>query len=591
MSNPITLFYSYARKDEKLRDQLEIHLAWLKLSGRITGWHRREILAGSSPATAIDQHLNSAQIILLLISSDFMATPYCYGEEMKHALERDKQKEARVIPILLRPVFYKGAPFEHLAMLPRDGVPITEWRDPDKAFAHIAEELERVLKELERVPPASSQEEPKAASGPSQGQGKVTPPEEEELIKIVNQSEKVPPQEEVLVELAEAVKTFIIKMEPDDKVSFTIKAGESSSSGSTKDLNIYVDDINITISDMGSRIREYHNRSKSNQQERELRVWRNKLKQEGQKFYGDLIQEDPDLKRALDEARRTVSPENLTLVFEGSREALGMPYELLYDGNTPLAFGNSLCRMVNDVPRPSQLQDFDAFIGRLQKRRSPLKILLIGTGGQDTPADQEITLLYGRIMQQAQEVGLRPKIDSIRPYQETVTYDKVTQQLRNTAYHIVHFVGQGTFDEHSGADAVLVLKKSEVSEEQVELSMSQLINLLNKSDMRLFYLGNCASVWADSDEQLDNSPYLGAMDAIVRAGIPYVLGFRWHVVGERGRLFADAFYTHLLRPPFAPERALWYARKQMGEADETWTSPILVAQYPYGWLDGKNVGR
>src|SRR5712692_3081430 len=100
----VHLFYSYARKDESLRKQLENHLTILKYRGLITTWHDRDIEAGEKWAQQIDIHLNRAHIILLLISPDFIATPYCYCKEMKRALERHDLGEALVVPILLRPV-------------------------------------------------------------------------------------------------------------------------------------------------------------------------------------------------------------------------------------------------------------------------------------------------------------------------------------------------------------------------------------------------------------------------------------------------------------------------------------------------------
>lgn len=81
----IKLFYSYAQEDKHYRDELEKHLAWLKRRYRLTTWYDREILPGEEWEQAIDTHLDNADLILLLISSDFMASDYCYGKEMKRA--------------------------------------------------------------------------------------------------------------------------------------------------------------------------------------------------------------------------------------------------------------------------------------------------------------------------------------------------------------------------------------------------------------------------------------------------------------------------------------------------------------------------
>jgi tetratricopeptide (TPR) repeat protein len=144
----IKLFYCYAREDKSLRDELEKHLAWLKRRYQLTNWHDREILPGEEWEQAIDTHLNTAHLILLLISPDFMASDYCYGKEMQRALARHKAGTCRVIPILLRPTFWEDAPFSSLQLLPTDARPITRWSDRDDAFQDVVTEINRTIKDL-----------------------------------------------------------------------------------------------------------------------------------------------------------------------------------------------------------------------------------------------------------------------------------------------------------------------------------------------------------------------------------------------------------------------------------------------------------
>src|SRR5947209_2550827 len=144
----IKLFYCYARKDKLLRDELEIHLSWLKRRYQLTNWHDREILPGEEWEQAIDKHLNTAHLILLLISPDFMASDYCYGKEMKLALERHKAGTCRVVPILLRPTYWEDAPFSNLQLLPTNARPITNWPNPDEAFQDVVTEISRTIKDL-----------------------------------------------------------------------------------------------------------------------------------------------------------------------------------------------------------------------------------------------------------------------------------------------------------------------------------------------------------------------------------------------------------------------------------------------------------
>src|SRR5262249_17416768 len=130
---PIKLFLSYAHNDEPLREKLMKHLSLLRQEGVIHTWHDRNINAGDDWRQQIDENLNTATIILLLISADFLASDYCYEIEMQRALERHHNGEARVIPVILRQVDWHSAPFGTLQVLPRDAKPITSWTDRDEA--------------------------------------------------------------------------------------------------------------------------------------------------------------------------------------------------------------------------------------------------------------------------------------------------------------------------------------------------------------------------------------------------------------------------------------------------------------------------
>ena len=144
----INLFYCYVREDKALRDELEKHLSWLKRRYQLKNWHDREILPGEEWEQAIDAHLNSAHIILLLISPDFMASDYCFGREMQRALERHREGTCRVIPILLRPTYWEEAPFSHLQLLPGEAGCVTTWSNRDEAFREVVIGISRTIKDL-----------------------------------------------------------------------------------------------------------------------------------------------------------------------------------------------------------------------------------------------------------------------------------------------------------------------------------------------------------------------------------------------------------------------------------------------------------
>lgn len=144
----IQIFFSYAHEDENLRDKLEQQLIILKHQGLKIGWYDSEITAGKEWENEEKNYLNTAHIILLLVSSSFLASPYCYGIQMKRAVERHNRGEACVIPIILRPCIWKGTPFAKLQPLPKGSKAITKWSNQDEAFVNVAEGIQKAVIDL-----------------------------------------------------------------------------------------------------------------------------------------------------------------------------------------------------------------------------------------------------------------------------------------------------------------------------------------------------------------------------------------------------------------------------------------------------------
>lgn len=142
---PIEVFYSYSHKDSDLRDQLAVQLTQLVRDGLIVPWVDRCIMPGEEWSSEIDAHIHSAQIVLLLVSPDFLASDYCYGIELKTALERHERHEAIVIPIILRPCDWRSAPFAKLECLPRDAQAVTLWPNRDLVLSQIAQAIRETV--------------------------------------------------------------------------------------------------------------------------------------------------------------------------------------------------------------------------------------------------------------------------------------------------------------------------------------------------------------------------------------------------------------------------------------------------------------
>jgi len=176
----VNIFFCYAHEDEDLLNKLKKHLWPLQRQGLIDVWHDRDISAGTEWEREISQHLNEAQIILLLVSSDFMYSEYCYGVEMKRAIERHQRGEVRVIPIIVRPVYWQGV-LGNIQALPTDAKPVVDrqWHTLDEALYDVAEGIRTVVVQLGTKPVSPLEVLPSQASkGESEAvsHSSLTPP-------------------------------------------------------------------------------------------------------------------------------------------------------------------------------------------------------------------------------------------------------------------------------------------------------------------------------------------------------------------------------------------------------------------------------
>jgi hypothetical protein len=147
---PLKLFYSYAEQDEKYLKELEKHLKMLQRQGMIEPWHK-QMVEGGLEDTAAMQALNAADIILLLVSTDFVASDFIYDVELAQAMQRAKDGQARVIPIILRPgEDWRKTPFGTLQPLPKSGRPIVDGGNRDQAWADVAKDIRRVCETLQK---------------------------------------------------------------------------------------------------------------------------------------------------------------------------------------------------------------------------------------------------------------------------------------------------------------------------------------------------------------------------------------------------------------------------------------------------------
>jgi hypothetical protein len=174
IADPVSIFLACAEVDESLLKQLETHLNVLQQKGLVSFWHKRRIMAGMNWEDEIEQQIEQATLILLLVSPDFLASNSTHQVEMKRAMERLEAGFAQVIPVIVRPCDWKMTSLGHLQPLPRDGKPISTWRHRDEVWLHVAEGIKQVLEEIQKKKQMQDVERPERQQ-PNQTKGRRDP--------------------------------------------------------------------------------------------------------------------------------------------------------------------------------------------------------------------------------------------------------------------------------------------------------------------------------------------------------------------------------------------------------------------------------
>lgn len=140
-----TVFVSYAHLDEKFREELELQLAILRNKGYLDWWTDKRLIPGDEWEQKIKEQLAKADIILLLVSSYFLASTFCWGIELAEAIKRHQEGTARVVPIFVRECVPEETPIEKLQGVPRKDRPVANWKDRHKAWAAVAVGVQKAV--------------------------------------------------------------------------------------------------------------------------------------------------------------------------------------------------------------------------------------------------------------------------------------------------------------------------------------------------------------------------------------------------------------------------------------------------------------
>ena len=144
----LKVFVSYSHRDEELKQEMVKHLYPLTHLGMVESWDDRQIKPGDEWGDEISKNLEAADIIILIISVDFINSGYCYDIELKRAMERHDAGTAKVVPVIGRQCLWHHAPFGKIQALPKDAKAVSTWPDRDNALTTVAESIYKIAEHL-----------------------------------------------------------------------------------------------------------------------------------------------------------------------------------------------------------------------------------------------------------------------------------------------------------------------------------------------------------------------------------------------------------------------------------------------------------
>ena len=372
---------------------------------------------------------------------------------------------------------------------------------------------------------------------------------------------------------------FTIRCTDDGRLSFHIFGKPTPDIPSMPNWPVNFGVLNVQINDLGRYLADaYHDNDSPARA-----AWRHVIHEIGAQIYQGLQHAHPHMMRLLaQEYRRFGRQENLTVVFEGPRDYLSVPYELAYTDFAPLGMSVPICRTIAGSTPPPGVT-FDKLLRTLKHEGRPLRCLLISSGLRHEAADQETGLVERTIRNRAIHLGLSVEIETIPA--ENAGLAVVREKLARCPYHIVHYAGEVFTDPDNPADSGLLLSATHAARLGGELlPVDELGALLQGGSAALVYFSPCLGPQTWGGHRLQEHNYLSLLETPVRAGVGTVLGFRWPVMEHIRLRFAGDFYSALLAAPAIPERAVYRARVKFFPAEydsEIWASALLVVQNPY----------
>lgn len=154
-TNPVKIFIAYAAADSSYLDNFKKHFSPQERSAKVSIWYDGEVTGGEDLEAARKGALESAQIVLLLLSSDALASDDFYDEAIQAALQRHHAKTTRVVPIIMRPCNWtQHSGLSKLKPLPADGSAISMAANVDDAYTKVSNEVLKIADSFRQNNPA-----------------------------------------------------------------------------------------------------------------------------------------------------------------------------------------------------------------------------------------------------------------------------------------------------------------------------------------------------------------------------------------------------------------------------------------------------
>ncbi|NIW44190.1 MAG: CHAT domain-containing protein [Gammaproteobacteria bacterium] len=301
-------------------------------------------------------------------------------------------------------------------------------------------------------------------------------------------------------------------------------------------------------------------------------LWRSEARSIGQELYHILTGDRRilgDLASAQALAERSY---DLWLRFRGPAISLGTPFELLRDGNDALVLKHILTHAWIQPGFSRKPGLFHRFLRDLYQDQQTLRILVVGANsdGYIPAAEQEAHLIAESLKRNLQCLGIAHKVTLLSGPDATCT--NVSQALQQDGYHLFHYAGHGRFSDQLPEVSDLVLQDGVLTAADLNL-------LVSDTPLRFVFLSCCLG--SRTAAGVGRGDFHGMLEALARADIPIVLGYRWTVADTPAMDLALDFY-HTLWRTFSPGEALLQARRNIarkyGLDDDTWAAPVLLMQ-------------